>query len=404
MTFGRDMLEHWLLDPEHTYLNHGTVGAPPRRVLEKQQALRDELERHPSRFILRELAAEFPVPWRSESRFREAIRAVAPFVGARPEDLVFVPNVTYGINAALGSVALAAGDEMVITDLAYGAVKLAAKACCDRAGATLKTVDIPFPIRDAGDVVGAIVTAITPRTKLVVVDHVTAQTALVLPVAAIAAECRRRGVPVLVDGAHAPGSRPVDITSLGVDWYTANLHKWAHAPRGCGILWAAAERQATLHAPVVSWGRDRGFLHEFEHIATADPTNVLAAPEGIALLREWDFDACVRYMHGLAWHAGEMLADRWDTRVETPREMVGAMVTVPLPEDAGRTDEDAARLRLALLVEDRVEVQLHAWRGRLWTRVSAQIYNDAADIARLGDAVARRVRLTPTSVVPGSAP
>ena len=392
MTFGRAMLQHWLLDPDHTYLNHGTVGAPPRRVLQKQQALRDEVERHPSRFMLRELSGETPAPWRSASRLREAIQHVAPFVGARPEDLVFVPNVTTGINAVLGSVPLERGAEVVITDLAYGAVKFAAKAYCDRAGATLTIAAVDFPPRDSGDVVDAIARAISPRTQLVVVDHVTAQTALVLPVAAIAAECRRRGVPVLVDGAHAPGSRPIDVPALGVDYYAANLHKWAHAPRGCGILWAAPERQALLHAPVVSWGRDRGYLHEFEHVATADPTSFLAAPEGIALLREWDFDACVRYMHGLAWRAGEMLTDRWGTRVETPRDMVGAMITVPLPERAGSTDEDAAALRLALLVEDRIEVPVHAWRGRLWTRVSAQIYNDEADIARLGEAVARRAQ------------
>ena len=391
MTFGRAMLQHWLLDPDDVYLNHGTVGAPPRRVLQKQQALRDEVERHPSRFMLRELAGEMPMPWRSESRLREAIGIVAGFVGVRPEDLVFVPNVTTGINAVLGSVPLANGDEMVVTDLAYGAVKLAAKAFADRAGATLQVAAVDFPPRDTGQVVEAIARAISPRTKLVVVDHVTAQTALVLPVAAIAAECRRRGVPILVDGAHAPGSRAVDIAALGVDFYAANLHKWAHAPRGCGILWAAPERQAVLHAPVVSWGRDRGYLHEFEHVATADPTSFLAAPEGIALLREWDFDACVRYMHGLAWRAGELLTDRWGTRMTTPREMVGAMVTVPLPESAGRSDEDAATLRLALLTEDRIEVQLHAWRGRLWARVSAQVYNDESDIARLGDAVVRRV-------------
>src|SRR5262249_20306358 len=155
-----------------------------------------------------------------------------------------------------------------------------------------------------------------------------------------------------------------------------------HAPRGCGILWAAPERQATLHAPIVSWGRERGFLHEFEHVATGDPTSFLAAPEGIACLRDWDFDACVRYMHGLAWKAGEILTERWGTRLESPREMIGAMITVPLPERAGSTDTDADRLRLALLLEDRIEVQLHAWRGRLWTRVSTQIYNDEADVAR----------------------
>jgi isopenicillin-N epimerase len=392
-TFGRSMLEHWLLNPECTYLNHGTVGATPRRVLQKQQALRDEMERQPSRFMLRELNGQQPMPWRTVPRLREASDIVAAFLGSRPDDLVFVPNVTTGLNAVLGSLPLDAGDEVVMTDLAYGAIALAARAVCDRSGATLRTVHIAYPVRDAGDIVESIVHALSPRTKLVVVDHITSQTALVLPVASIAAECHARGVPVLVDGAHVPGSRPLDIPSLGVDWYSANLHKWAHAPRACGILWAAAERQSVVHFPIVSWGRDKGFRDEFEHTATGDPTSFLAAPEGIALLREWDFGACVTYMHGLAWEAAGILAERWRTRFEIPADMIGTMVTVAVPEGAGTTDADATRLRLALLLEEQIEVHVHAWRGRLWARVSAQIYNERADVERLADAVAVRSSL-----------
>src|SRR5262245_7110340 len=391
MNFGRTMLDHWLLDPDWAYLNHGTVGAPPRRVLERQQALRDEMERQPSRFMLRELNAWHPMPWRTQSRMREAIAPVAAFLGANTSDLVFVPNVTTGINAVLGSLPLRHGDEIVVTDHAYGAVARAAHHYCERGGATLRTVRIEYPVRDAGDVVDQIVRALTPQTRLVVVDHVTARTALVLPVAAVAAECRVRGVPVLVDGAHAPGSRPIDIPALGVDWYAANLHKWAHAPRASGILWAAPERQSMLHAPVVSWSRDQGFLQEFDHTATHDPTSYLAAPEGIAVLREWGFDACVAYMHGLAWDAAHLLADRWQTSFEIPRAMTGSMATVPLPESAGTTAADAERLRLALLIDDRIEVQVHAWRDRLWARVSAQVYNDMSDMVRLAEAVTRHV-------------
>jgi len=385
------MLQHWLLDPSATYLNHGTVGVTPKRVLQKQQALRDEMDRQPSRFMLRELNGEMPAPWRANSRLRDAIEQVAPFVGASPDDLVFVQNVTTGLNAVLLSLPLEPADEMVMTDLAYGAITLAAAEACQRSGATLKTVSVEYPVRDAGDVVAAIVAALTPRTKLVVVDHITAQTALVLPVAAIAAECRARGIPVLVDGAHVPGARPLDIASLGVDWYAANLHKWAHAPRGCGILWAAPDRQASLHPPVVSWGRNRGFRTEFEHVPTADPTSYLAAPEGIAMLREWDFDACTAYMHRLALDAAAILTERWKTVFEIPEQMIGAMVTVPLPVRAGRTAADAAKLRLALLVDDGIEVQLHAWRERLWVRVSAQVYNERSDIDRLADGVGRRL-------------
>jgi isopenicillin-N epimerase len=389
--FGRAMLSEWMLDPSFTYLNHGTVGAPPIRVLKKQQALRDEIERQPSRFVLRELALEQPAPWRSTSRLREAAAPVAAFLGARADDLVFVPNVTTGTNAVLWSMAFQPGDEILIADLAYGAVKFAAEAVARERGITLRTIETPHPIRSRGAIVDAFTRALAPQTRLVIVDHVTAQTALVMPVAEIAAACHERGIPVLVDGAHAPGSIAVNIPALGVDYYSANLHKWAHAPRSCGILWAAPDRQATLRHPIVSWGSGKGFLREFEWHATADPTTFLSAPEGIALLTEWGFDAVLAYMHDLAWQSAATLAMRWGTTFDTPRDMVGAMVTVPLPDHADATDDEAKRLRVALLVEERLEVQMHAWRGRIWARISAQIYNDRTDIDRLAEAVLRHL-------------
>ena len=385
------MLEHWLLDPDYAYLNHGTVGAPPRRVLQTQQALRDEMERQPSRFVLRELGGEQPAPWRQVSRLREALGQIAPFFAARPDDLAFVQNVTTGVNAVIRSVPLRPGDEILLTDLGYGAVALTAGVVAGERGAAVRTVELPYPLRDAGQVVDAIAAALTPRTRLAVVDHITARTALVLPVAAIVAACHARGVPVLVDGAHAPGSIALDIPAVGADWYAANLHKWAHAPRACGILWARPEHQPTLHHPVVSWGSGRGFHAEFDHYATSDSTGYLAAPDGLALLREWDFAAVLGYMHGLAREAGRALTTRWGTTIDTPDDMIGAMITVPLPAAAGTTMDEAEQLRTRLLVEYRVEVQMHAWRGRVWARVSAQIYNDLADVDRLADAVLRAI-------------
>jgi isopenicillin-N epimerase len=391
--FGRAMLAHWSLDPDVTYLNHGTVGAPPRRVLAVQQAIRDEIERRPAQFMLRELAGSLPAPWRTESRLREAARPVAAFVHARPEDLVFVPNVTTGMNAVLRSLPLDAGDEIVTTDLAYGAMTLAAGFAARQRGAVLRTVDMPYPLRDGGSVIDAIRGALTDRTRLAIVDHITAQSALILPVADIVAACHERGVPVLVDGAHAPGSIVLDVPSLGADWYAANLHKWAHAPRSCGFLWTRADRQAGIHSPVTSWGFEKGYREEFEWNGTLDPTSYLAAPEGIAFLHACGWPAVLAYMHGLAWDGAGRLTAEWGTQLAAERQMIGAMVAVPLPEALGSTDADATALRLALLVEDRIEVQLHAWHGRLWVRVSAQIYNDMEDVERLARAVLRRVYL-----------
>ncbi len=385
------MLQQWLLDPGIVYLNHGTVGAPPRRVLAAQQAIRDEIERQPSRYLLRDLVGlGVGVPHHETSMLRRAARAVAAFLGAGGDDLVFVENVTTGINAVLRSLDLREGDEILTTDHVYGAVANAAAYAARRCRARVVSVEIPYPTLRAEAVVGAVAAAIGPRTRLAIIDHVTSETALVLPVGEIAALCRARGVPVLVDGAHAPGAIPLDIESLEVDWYAANLHKWAHAPRSCGFLWAAPGRHAGIHPPVISWGLDQGFLVEFDWSPTRDPSPFLAAPEGIACLTDWGFEAVYSYNHGLAWEAAQRLSRRWGTPLGTGEAMVGSMVTLPLPERFGSTPDDSIRLRDVLLFEDRIEVQIHPRQGRLWIRISAQIYNDGDDIERLGSAIDAR--------------
>lgn len=390
-TFGHAMREHWPLDPALTYLNHGTVGVVPRRVLAVQHALREEMERNPSRFMLRELSGDMPAPWRpGPTRMREAAAAVAAFVGARGEDFVFTPNVSHAISAVLRSFPFEKGDEIVVTDLTYGAVAYGAKNRAREFGGTVVVAEMPYPTTPAA-AHDAILAAVTPRTRMAIVDHVTSESAQVLPLAGITTALHDRGVMVLVDGAHAPGALALDVSSIGADWYAANLHKWCHAPRSCGFLWAPPERQERLHPSTISWGLDQGFTREFDWVGTVDPTNYLAAPEGIALLREWDFEAARDYMHHLAWEGARLLTGEWGSELGLPEEMVGAMVTVPLPERAGATKEDATRLRLTLLLEEKIEIQLHAYRGRLWVRLSAQVYNDLTDVERLAKGVARRI-------------
>jgi isopenicillin-N epimerase len=385
------MLPHWALDPDVVYLNHGTVGAPPRRVLEAQQRIRDEVERQPSRFLLRQLSSTtVGVPPPERPRIRAAADAVASFVGARGDDLVFVDNATCAVNAVLRSLPLGAGDEILITDLTYGGVANVARYVARERGAFVRVVETPEPGCGPDAFVQAVASALGPRTRVALIDHITSESALILPLAEIAARCRERGVPVLADGAHAPGQIALDVPALGVQWYAANLHKWAWAPRSSGFLWAAPERQANLHPPVISWGLDRGFIDEFDWVGTRDPSPWLAAPEGIALQRELGLEAVRAWNHGLAWEAGRILTRRWGTSIDAGEEMIGAMVTVPLPGSIGATKEDAMRLRDTLLFEDRIEVQIHPWRGRLRARVSAQIYNDRDDVERLAEAVAAR--------------
>lgn len=390
--FGRALLSEFPLDPSVTYLNHGTVGVTPRRVLAAQQAIRDEIERQPSRFLLRELhapATSVGCPRAETHRLRIAAAQVGEFLGARGDDLVFVDNITTGANAVLRSFPFEAGDEVLVTDLGYGGIVAAARFAAREKGATVTTLTMPYPFTPEG-IAAAIVDGAGPRTRLAIVDHICAESALVLPVADIAARLQAKGVAVLVDGAHAPGAIPVDITALGVDWYVANLHKWMWVPRSSGILWAAPERQASLHPPVISWGLDLGFTTTFDLPGTRDPSAHLSAPAAIALFEDWGTAAVRAYMHDLAWRAAQHVSARWGTEFTTPETMVGTMATVTLPPQAGSTREEALRLRDALLFEDAIEIPVHAYRGQLRARISAQVYNDMDDMERLADAVLKR--------------
>ena len=149
----------------------------------------------------------------------------------------------------------------------------------------------------------------------------------------------------------------------------------------------APERQATLHPAVISWGLDQGFLQEFDWVGTRDPTPWLVAPEGVRFLHDLGYDALRKYNHDLAWHTAQYLSDRWETQLQIGESAVGCMVSVMTPEALGSTKPDAVRLRDRLLFEHDIEVQVHARAGRVWVRVSAQAYNDRADIEKLGRAV-----------------
>ena len=384
-TFGRSLRDQWYLDPDLTYLNHGTVGAPPKAVIAEQFRLMEEIERHPARFMLRELAdtsGEAAEP----SRLRRAAAAVGPFVGVRPDDLLFVDNITTGVNAVLRSFPFDPGDEIVVTSLGYGGVTKAAEYTARTNGCEIRTIDLPGPGAEPHEYVERIEAGLGPRSRLVVVDHLAATSALVLPLRDIAEVCHRNGTLVLADGAHVPGNIGLDIESLGVDWYTGNLHKWAWTPRSSGVLWAAPEQREHLHPTVVSWGLDHGLTAEFDLLGTRDPTAHLTAPFAIDLIRSHGEGAVLSYNHQLAWWAGQYLSDAWGTTFATPESMIGSMVTVRLPARLGSSSDDAERVR-SELDRQRIEVPIAAGGDGLTVRVSAQVYCDRDDIQVLAAAV-----------------
>ncbi len=381
----------WNLDPAFTYLNHGSFGACPAPVLEAQRRFRDQLEAQPVRFFVRELPALLAA----------ALVELADFLGARPADLAFVPNATAGVNTVLRSLELRPGDELLLTDHAYGACHNAAAYCAERQGATVVVARIPFPLTDPAEATAAVLAAVTNRTRLALLDHVTSPTALVLPVADMVAALAARGVPTLVDGAHAPGMIPLDIAGLGAAYYTGNCHKWLCAPRGAGFLWVDPARQDEVRPLCISHGAGLGlrgparFRAEMDWTGTHDPSAWLAVPEAMRVmsaLLPGGWPALMERNRALALEARQLLSRALDLPLPCPDEMVGSMAALPLPPSAGEAPvwpEDRGALQEALFHEHQMEVPIISWPahpGRV-LRISAQYYNATEQYERLAESI-----------------
>lgn len=353
------MRDGFLLDPDVAYLNHGSYGACPVPVFEEYQRLQRELERGPTDFLTRRLAGLF---WDfrggASGLLVDARTELASFVGARTEDLVFVPNATSGLNAVIRSLSLGPEDEVLTSTHEYGAIVR-----------TWEFVGARLVFCEPGE----IAERIGPRTRAVCVSHITSPTALVIPVEEICAAAREAGVLSIVDGAHAPGHIPLDLGSVGADVYAGNCHKWLCAPKGAGFLWARPEQQAWIEPLVISWGyreeADFGERHGWQ--GTRDPAAFLAVSKAIELHETFDLDR----ISTLADEAERGLAGLGLSRIlGTPAPFMRA---VDLPP--GDPDE----LWRKLYDEFQVEIPVYEWSGRRILRVSIGPYNDGDDIERL---------------------
>lgn len=391
---GQDLAARWALDPHVTFLNHGSFGACPSAVLRHQAALRAEMEAEPVRFLSREI----------DDRLAVARAALGAFVGADPDDLAFVANATGGVNAVLRSLSLAPGDELLTTDHAYGACRNTLEFVADRAGARVVVAALPFPVGSPDEIVEAVTARVTERTRLALLDHVTSPTALVLPVARLAAALGARGVDVLVDGAHAPGMVPLDVRGLGVAYYAGNCHKWLCAPKGSAFLWVRRDRQAAIRPLTISHGAsaarpDRSrFRLEFDWTGTDDPTAWLSVPaaiEHVGSLLPGGWPAVMARNRGLALEARRVLGAVAGTPPPCPDTMVGSLAAVVLPDgpaaEIGWRRPDPLQRRL--FDEWSIEVPVISFPAppRRLVRVSAQLYNRYQDYARLAEALGKEL-------------
>jgi isopenicillin-N epimerase len=355
------------------HLNHGAYGSTPRAALDAAHRWRARMEADPSIFFRRDLPG----------LLRQAGTRVATVLGGRGEDWAFVENATAGMNAIIDSIPLAPGDELVCLSQVYGAVRNALEHRASRSGARVVVVPVPVPFVDPEPLLTGLRAAITSRSRLVTLDHVTSPGATVLPVADLVAVCRDAEVPVAIDGAHAPGMLALDVPSLGADWYVGNLHKWAFAPRGTGVLWCAPARQADLHPLAISHYYGQGFTAEFDYCGTRDNSAWLASGAGLDYLEGPGPDRLRDHNNRLAREAGEMLARRWGSELAAAPEFLGSMAAIRLPNGAGGTRAHGRDLSTRLTEQHRISCAVLALQGGLWLRVSAQIYNEPSDYERL---------------------
>ncbi|HVL12317.1 MAG TPA: aminotransferase class V-fold PLP-dependent enzyme [Gemmata sp.] len=389
-----------ILDPTVTMLNTGSFGPLPRPVFDRATELRLRLAAGPTDFFVRQVP---PLLWEARER-------AAAFLGCRPERLVFTANVSAAINLVASGLRLASPGEILMTDHEYGAMVWCWQRVGQRQALGVRTFRLPTMTDDPGEIVDAMVKAITPRTRLLFFSHVLSPTGLVLPAKELCAEARRRGVLTVVDGAHAPAMIPLDVNDVGADFYTGNLHKWLLAPSGAGFLVVGPGNEDRLQPLHVSWGyhadkypigeiiqspgpdaRDnygstpRVRFLEFE--GTRDVCPWLAVPAAIDFQTELSWDAVRQRIAELAAYTRKVIGDT-GLSLATPATpgRHGAMTAFNLPQGV-----DAARLRKELW-DRRVEIPVIERPDRLMVRVSHHFYTTESEIDRLAEVLPEVLR------------
>ena len=383
-----EFAKYWSLEPGLDFLNHGSFGACPRPVLEAQAELRARLERQPLQFFARDL----------EPLLDEARAALGAFIGADPDDLALVPNATTGVNTVLRSLELAPGDEIVTTDHVYNSCRNALRWQEER-GVKVLYARVPWPIAGPWQIIEPVLAAVSGRTRLLLIDHVTSPTGLVFPVGELVRRLNERGIDTLVDGAHAPGMLPLDLRALGAAYYTGNCHKWLCTPKGSAFLHVRRDRQDRIRPIAHGHGlnsrrTDRGaFRLQHDWIATDDPTAFLCIPVALrffASLLPWA--EIMERNHALAVAGRRKLLEALRIPAPAPEFMLGSLAAVPLPDAEVQVSRDGVwwhPLQKQLLQKHRIEVPVMIFPAppRQLVRIAAQLYNSVDQFERLGAAL-----------------
>jgi isopenicillin-N epimerase len=365
------LAEQYQLDPEITFLNHGSFGAVPRPVFEAYQQWQREVERNPVIFLGRRLP----------ELLAQARARLGEYVGTSAENVVFVPNATHGINIVARSLNLQPGDEVLGTNHEYGAVNNTWRFLCEKTGARYINHPIPVPLTTPEAFVDALWEGVTERTRVICISHVTSPTALRFPVELVGRRAKAAGIITVIDGAHAPGQVDLQLDQMDVDFYTGNAHKWLSSPRGAGFLYARPERQDLIEPLIVSHGWSRRkpdssqFLDYLSWTGTDDPSAYLSVAAAIDFQMQNDWPTVRAACHNLLLEAQHRILELSDQEPLSPDSMWVQMCSIPLPGPSTAYQELWDKYRIVVPIVD--------WNDRTCVRVSIQAYNTPADIDRL---------------------
>ncbi len=376
----------FLLNTDIHFLNHGSFGACPRPVFEAYQQWQLELERQPVEFLGR----------RFDALMGEARTALAKYMNVAPDEVVYVPNATTGLNVVARSLKLVQGDEILTTDHEYGALDRTWRFLAQKSGAIYKQQHIPLPVTTPGDLVELFWSGVTPRTRVIFLSHITSPTALIFPVKEICQRAQQAGILTVIDGAHALGQIPLDLQELGADFYSSNAHKWLLAPKGSAFLYARRNVQHLVEPLVVSWGWQSErpsasrFIDEQEWQGTRDIAVFLSVPAAIQFVQEHNWPRVREECHAMAQYARVEITKVTGLEPISPDspEWYAQMVALPLPPC------DAVALKTQMYDEYRVEVPITTWNGKPFVRVSIQGYNNKEDVDALIQALDTLLPLT----------
>lgn len=370
-------MSEWLLDPDVAYLNHGAFGALPNVVWEAATELRLQMERDPTDLLVRRLPGLI-----------DDVRGqLSELFNADEAGAVFVPNATGGTQAVIASLAhsFEPGDELLTTDHRYAAVLAQFIRTASEHGTKTVVAHVPLGPRSASDVVEAITERVTPRTKLLVVDSIASLSGFVFPLEEIVAAAHQRGVPVLVDAAHAPGQIAVDLTRISADFWVGNLHKWVCSPRAAAYLHVAPQWRETIRPLAASHGY-AGSLHDaFDWTGTLDPVTILAVPAALAFWESKGWMAVREQQRATVDDGAARVARALGTDVAVETAFRAAMRIIELPALLG--PGSAREIENVLAEKYRVETSLMPLHGKSWVRVCGQVYNEPSDYDRLGEAL-----------------